>query len=181
MLHFMKISTSLLVIHHHPIKYLYLALLNLVVLMSMMLLLQAKRCQRLCRYISDGRVPSQPHLLYHLHICHLQTFTCPLPFGKVHVSPQSILFLILLAMIAFTLLFVRLLCLLLINQFLENYQEVLLLPQWKAAMDDEMDALVSRRTWTLVHRPKETNVVTCRWVFAIKYRPDGMVDSTKLA
>ena len=46
-------------------------------------------------------------------------------------------------------------------------------------MDEEMQVLVSRRTWKLVPRLEGTNIVTCRWVFAIKYKPNGVVDRYK--
>jgi len=36
---------------------------------------------------------------------------------------------------------------------------------WKHAMDEEMDALVSRRTWELVSVPTSVAVVSCRWVY----------------
>ena len=43
-------------------------------------------------------------------------------------------------------------------------------------MDEEMQALVFRGTWDLIFRPVGINVVICRWVFTVKYKPDGMVD-----
>ena len=42
-----------------------------------------------------------------------------------------------------------------------------------------MEALASRGTWELVSAPTNTVVVGCRWVFALKYLPDGSVDKYK--
>ena len=42
-------------------------------------------------------------------------------------------------------------------------------------MDHEVEALVSRETWTLVPRPADANIVTCKWAFTIKYHPDGTI------
>ena len=47
--------------------------------------------------------------------------------------------------------------------------------EWKAAMDHEVQALVSRGTWTLVPRSADAYIVTCKWVFTIKYHPDGTI------
>jgi len=49
-------------------------------------------------------------------------------------------------------------------------------PAWKQAIN-EIDALVSRRTWELVSAPKD--VVGCYRVYTLKYRPDGSVDRYK--
>ena len=46
-------------------------------------------------------------------------------------------------------------------------------------MDHEVEALVSRGTWTLVPRPTDANIVTCKWVFTIKYHPDGTMSRHK--
>jgi len=46
-------------------------------------------------------------------------------------------------------------------------------------MDKEMEALDSRRTWELVLAPTDAVIVDCRWVFTLKYRPDGSVDRYK--
>ena len=42
-------------------------------------------------------------------------------------------------------------------------------------MDYEVEALVSRETWTLVPRPVDANIVTCKWVFTVKYHLDGTI------
>ena len=47
-------------------------------------------------------------------------------------------------------------------------------------MDEEIEALASRGTWELVLAPTDVVVVGCRWVFALKYRPDGSVDRYKV-
>lgn len=46
-------------------------------------------------------------------------------------------------------------------------------------MDEEMQALISRGTWDLVTRPERTSVVSCKWAFTIKYKPNGSVERYK--
>ena len=50
---------------------------------------------------------------------------------------------------------------------------------WKQAMDDKMDALISRGTWKLVSAPKDDVVMSCRWVYTLNYRHDGSVNMYK--
>ena len=38
-----------------------------------------------------------------------------------------------------------------------------------------VEALVFRGTWTLVPHPTDANIVTCKWVFTVKYHPDGTI------
>ncbi len=52
-------------------------------------------------------------------------------------------------------------------------------PAWLNAMDDEIQALQSNRTWILVPRPANTNIVGSKWVFRTKYLPDGSIESLK--
>jgi len=42
-----------------------------------------------------------------------------------------------------------------------------------------MEALTSRGSYELVSAPTDTDVVDCRWVFTLKYHPDGSVDKYK--
>ena len=46
-------------------------------------------------------------------------------------------------------------------------------------MEEEISALVRRGTWDIVYRPADANVVSCRWVFTIKYNPDETVNRYK--
>ena len=43
----------------------------------------------------------------------------------------------------------------------------------------EYEALVKWQTWVLVPRLANTNVTTCRWVFILKYNPDGTIHRHK--
>jgi len=54
-----------------------------------------------------------------------------------------------------------------------SYEEAILVPAWKQVMDEEMNALISRETRELVSAPKD---VGCRWVYTLKYCPDGSVN-----
>ena len=43
----------------------------------------------------------------------------------------------------------------------------------------EYAAFIQRETWTLVPRPIDANVVSCKWVYSLKYNPDGSIASYK--
>ena len=51
--------------------------------------------------------------------------------------------------------------------------------QWRHAVDLELQALKQNNTWTIVPTPANANVVTAKWVFQVKYLPDGTVDRFK--
>ena len=46
-------------------------------------------------------------------------------------------------------------------------------------MQEEFDALLHNRTWQLVPRPRHANVITGKWVFKHKLRPDGTLHRYK--
>ena len=46
-------------------------------------------------------------------------------------------------------------------------------------MQEEFDALVRNRTWQLVPRPPHANVISGKWVFRHKTRPDGSLERYK--
>ncbi|RVW92433.1 Retrovirus-related Pol polyprotein from transposon RE1 [Vitis vinifera] len=50
---------------------------------------------------------------------------------------------------------------------------------WLAIMDEEVQALQTNRTWILVPRPGNTNIVGSKWVFQTKYLPDGSIERLK--
>ena len=51
--------------------------------------------------------------------------------------------------------------------------------QWSKAMDSELSSHEENGTWTLVQRPRGRRVLKNRWVFVVKYKPDGSVDRFK--
>ena len=46
-------------------------------------------------------------------------------------------------------------------------------------MVDEMQALDDNGTWDLVSLPTGKKAIGCRWVFAVKFNPDGFVARLK--
>uniref|UniRef100_A0A2N9JAS4 Reverse transcriptase Ty1/copia-type domain-containing protein n=1 Tax=Fagus sylvatica TaxID=28930 RepID=A0A2N9JAS4_FAGSY len=52
-------------------------------------------------------------------------------------------------------------------------------PEWLAAMDEEIQTLQSNRTWILVPRPANTNIMGSKWVFRTKYLPNGSIERLK--
>jgi hypothetical protein len=46
---------------------------------------------------------------------------------------------------------------------------------WRDAMNLEYAALISNNTWCLVPRPKDSKPISTKWVFQIKYNPDGTI------
>jgi hypothetical protein len=52
-------------------------------------------------------------------------------------------------------------------------------PNWRAAMEDDYETLMSNGTWELVSRPRHSNVVIDKWIFTHKLRVDGSFDRYK--
>ncbi|KAF5472656.1 hypothetical protein F2P56_009355 [Juglans regia] len=60
-----------------------------------------------------------------------------------------------------------------------TYKHALTDPKWQQAMQDEIHALHSNNTWTLVPRTPDMNLVSSKWVFKIKTRSDGSIERYK--
>ena len=49
----------------------------------------------------------------------------------------------------------------------------------KEAVNDEIDSLVSNKTWKLVDLPLGCKTIGCKWVLRKKFKSDGTVDKYK--
>ncbi|GJV50050.1 ribonuclease H-like domain-containing protein [Tanacetum coccineum] len=52
-------------------------------------------------------------------------------------------------------------------------------PNWKEAMLDEYNALITNETWVLIPRPTNVNVVRSMWLFKHKFNADGSLSRYK--
>lgn len=59
------------------------------------------------------------------------------------------------------------------------YSQAAKIPVWLKAMELENTALQDAGTWTKVPPNPSQNVVGCKWVFKIKYNPDGTLERCK--
>ena len=61
----------------------------------------------------------------------------------------------------------------------QTFHEASSNPLWQQAMKEELDALHKTRTWDLVDLPFGKSAISCKWVYKIKTRFDGIVDCYK--
>lgn len=47
--------------------------------------------------------------------------------------------------------------------------------EWKAAKCEEYQALIKNNTWIFVELPQNRASIGCKWVFKLKYNPDGSI------
>ena len=60
-----------------------------------------------------------------------------------------------------------------------TYEEAMKDKEWRNSVADEADAMVKNGTWYESELPQGKKAVSCKWIFTIKYRPDGTVDRKK--
>lgn len=51
--------------------------------------------------------------------------------------------------------------------------------EWVAAMQEEIEALEKNETWELVPKPENCKPITCKWIFQLKKKSDGIIDRHK--
>ena len=47
--------------------------------------------------------------------------------------------------------------------------------EWRIAMDEEIEALISNNTWEIVKLPKDRTQISCKWIFKKKRNQNGQV------
>ena len=57
----------------------------------------------------------------------------------------------------------------------KSHNQALLDPNWNPAMTDEYDAMTKTKSWNLVPRPPQVNIVRSMWLFRHKYDADGVL------
>nr|GEZ95119.1 retrovirus-related Pol polyprotein from transposon TNT 1-94 [Tanacetum cinerariifolium] len=67
----------------------------------------------------------------------------------------------------------------LVSPLPKSYRDAFSDPNWQNATRDEYHALFKNKTWTLVPRPPDTNIVRCMWLFCHKYLADGTLSRYK--
>ncbi|MDF3686157.1 reverse transcriptase domain-containing protein [Enterobacter hormaechei] len=61
-----------------------------------------------------------------------------------------------------------------------NVKDALDNESWIEEMNEEIDRIESKKTWTLVPRPKDKNLFGTKWVFKDKLNENGEVSRNKV-
>ena len=62
---------------------------------------------------------------------------------------------------------------------LDFFHQAVTSKAWQVAMDKEIFALELNHTWDIAHLPNGKTPIGCKWIYRIKYNPDGSVERYK--
>ncbi|XP_075653911.1 uncharacterized protein LOC142624270 [Castanea sativa] len=60
-----------------------------------------------------------------------------------------------------------------------SFHQAVQYPEWRVAMDKEIEALEVNDTWTSAQLPPGKSPIGCKWVYIIKYLPNGTIERYK--
>ncbi|KAL4377039.1 hypothetical protein GQ457_02G041930 [Hibiscus cannabinus] len=59
------------------------------------------------------------------------------------------------------------------------FHQAVKFPVWRSAMDEEIHAMETLQTWSVVPLPEGKQAIDCKWVYRIKHKADGSIDRYK--
>lgn len=65
------------------------------------------------------------------------------------------------------------------NEVPKSFNKAMQDPNWKEAMQKEIKALESNETWFLEELPKGKKAIDSKWVYKLKYKPNGEIERYK--
>lgn len=65
------------------------------------------------------------------------------------------------------------------NSLPKNTVEALKEPEWKQTIEDEYNALMKNKTWTLIANNQNCKLIRNKWVYRVKENPDGTINKYK--
>ena len=60
-----------------------------------------------------------------------------------------------------------------------HFRAALAVPHWRAAMEQEFDALIKNNTWRLVPSKPGVNIIDSKWIFKVKRHANGNIERYK--
>ncbi|CAJ2665360.1 unnamed protein product [Trifolium pratense] len=60
-----------------------------------------------------------------------------------------------------------------------TYQQAAKYEEWRGAMEEEIASIEKNNTWNLVHLPANKRPIAVKWIYKLKYLPDGTIAKYK--
>lgn len=57
-----------------------------------------------------------------------------------------------------------------------SYSDATINPNWKKAIDLELQALVNNNTWEITPLPSNKRAIGCKWIFKLKFHSNGAIE-----